>query len=151
MTVETALQALVKDYGMRLPENVVYRGKKAFLVPEHVQEITRRIDLEPFSAGLPLGEMTSKGFKPSFALLDLLQKSKNRIIIADDVEWLFTCGRDVFMNKVLYEGELKKTFLVTNKKGEVLGLGRKQKKGKQVFIKNLYDRGDFLRRENKKK
>ncbi|MBN1275826.1 hypothetical protein JXA12_06085 [Candidatus Woesearchaeota archaeon] len=151
MNTEESLREFMGPFGVAVPEGVVCRGRRAYLVPESVRVVASKVKLEPFSIGLPLGESTVRGFKPSFALLDLMRKSRNRVIVSDDAEWLFTCGRDVFPEKVLYEGELKEVFLVTNKQGEVLGLGRKEMRGKKALVKNLYDRGDFLRREEKRK
>lgn len=139
-----------KRFGIVLEGDVVVKGKKEYLVSKDVQAMADKIPLEPFSLGLPLGEMSDKGFKASFALLDMLKESDNHIIVSDDAEWFFTCGRDVFMDKVMYEGELQSPFLVLNQRKEVLGLGRKEKDGKKEIIKNLFDRGDFLRREQKK-
>lgn len=138
-------------FGIKLEGNIVLKGKKEYLVPGTVQALADKIPLEPFSLGVPLGEVSDKGFKATFALLDLLKETKNHIIISDEAEWFFTCGRDVFMDKIVSEGELNPPFLVMNEHKEVLGLGRKEKDGKKEIIKNLFDRGDFLRREQKKK
>lgn len=138
-------------FGIKLEGNIVLKGKKEYLVPGTVQALADKIPLEPFSLGVPLGEVSDKGFKATFALLDLLKETKNHIIISDEAEWFFTCGRDVFMDKIVSEGELNPPCLIMNEHKEVLGLGRKERDGKKEIIKNLFDRGDFLRREQKKK
>ena len=148
MDVEGQLKRFVEPFGIDLPEGITIQGKKAYLVPDRVKKVAEEIDKEPFSLGLPLGEATNKGFRASFALLDLLKGSKNKVVIKDDAVWLFTCGRDVFSKKVLSEEKPEKTFLVCNKRGDVLGLGTK---GGQGMVKNILDRGDFLRREEKRK
>ncbi|MFP4524462.1 MAG: hypothetical protein ACLFO2_04100 [Candidatus Woesearchaeota archaeon] len=148
MDVEEQLQQFVEPFGIRLPAGVITQGKKAYLVPERVKKVAEQIDKEPFSLGLPLGEATNKRFRASFGLLDLLKDSKNKVVIKDDAVWLFTCGRDVFSKKVHSEDEPKKTFLVCDRRGDVLGLGTKDKGG---MVKNILDRGDFLRREEKRK
>jgi ribosome biogenesis protein Nip4 len=141
------LEEFMKKFGLALPENLLIIKKEIFLVPKEVKESIDQMNIQPESAGLPLGELKKNGFRPSFALLDLCKESDNKISINKEAEWLFTCGRDVFMNNIIRQGKLKTVFLVTNTKGEVLGLGKKEGTGKQAIIKNLLDRGDFLRRE----
>ena len=71
-------------------------------------------------------------------------------MVDDKAEWLFLCGRDVFAKSVVKANVKSGRVIVCNKGKEVLGygnivgeLGRKDK----VFVKNLLDKGDFLRRE----
>lgn len=144
-------QRYAAGFGVSLEGEVVARGRKEFLVPGPLKEFTSRVPLDPVSIGVPLGETTPKGFRPSFALLDLLKGSSRRVVIGDEAEWLFTCGRDAFVDKVLEEHDSAGVFLVLNRRGEVLGLGRKERDGKRFVIKNLFDRGDFLHREDGKR
>ena len=87
-------------------------------------------------------------FEPSLFLLEQLsKKSKNKVFVNEEAEWLFLCGRDVFPSNIVKDASKEKIFLVQNERDENLGLGMKTKhKGKKI-IKNLKDRGDFLRRE----
>lgn len=149
--MQELLEQFAKPFDVQLPTNIVWKGKRAYVVPKRLQEVAERIKADPFSLGLPLGEVTSKGFKPSFALLDLCKDTNNKITIQNEAEWLFTCGRDIFPEKVMDKGELRDTFLVVNEQGFVLGLAKKEQKGKNLIYKNLLDRGDFLRREEKRK
>ena len=132
-----ACQQFCKPYGVPLPVDVFARGRYVFLATEKVHELVDEQGLDPFCVGLLLGEAKPKQFLPSFALLDLLKDSDNRVVIADEAVWLFTCGRDVFM--------------VKDKHGAVWGLGSLAKEGKNAFVKNVFDRGDYLRREERKK
>ena len=150
-SVQESLAQFAKPFGISLPENIIWQGKQAFLVPPEVQAVADQIDGSPFAIGLPLGEADKKGFRPSFALLDLLKETENKITIMNEAEWLFTCGRDIFLDKVKAKGKLKEVFLVVNEQGVVLGLAKKEQKGKNLIYKNLFDRGDFLRREEKRK
>ncbi len=108
---------------------------------------SRNINRDPEHAGLLLGEMKGKNFKPAFPLLDILNTMTDcKAVIDDKAEWLFLCGRDVFAKSVVSSTVDSGLVLVTNRKDEVLGYGSFQKKD-NIAIKNILDRGDFLRRE----
>lgn len=98
--------------------------------------------------GLPLGR-ENRFFEPSLFLLELLsKKTKNKVFVNSQAEWFFLCGRDIFPENIIRNKSKEKIFLVQNEKDENLGLGMNTKsKGKKI-IKNLIDRGNFLRREN---
>lgn len=146
-----SLKGFLDGFGVEVPRDVMVRGRRAYLVPERVRRLAGEVKLEAFSLGLPLGESTPRGFAPSFALLDLCKGSRNRVVVKDEVEWLFTCGRDVFLDKVVEQEGARGTFLVCNRRGQVLGLGSFAQKGKNRFVRNVLDRGDFLRREERRK
>jgi ribosome biogenesis protein Nip4 len=104
-------------------------------------------NLSPFIAGLPLGE-DNKFFEPSLFLLEILsKKSKNKVFLNKQAEWLFLCGRDAFLENIERNMADKDVFLVQNSLDENIGLGMKTKIKGKMMIKNLMDRGDFLRRE----
>lgn len=101
------------------------------------------------STGIFLGEESS-GFIPSLALLEILAKGTNKkVFISEKAEWLFLCGRDVFEDSVTCKHDIKQgeLVLVQNQEDENLGYGRVEISGKRIIIRNLLDRGDFLRRE----
>jgi len=120
-------------------------GKEVFLVNDSFSKFK---ELNPLMKGISLGKQ-DKVFMPSLYLLELLSKeSNNKVFINKKAEWLFLCGRDVFPESVLKSKTKNTIFLVQSELDENLGLGMKTKhKGKSI-IKNLMDRGDFLRREN---
>jgi ribosome biogenesis protein Nip4 len=63
--------------------------------------------------------------------------------------WLFVCGRDVFEESTLKkEGEFEEGVLsLVMLEGSCLGYGRVESfQGKRI-LKNVFDIGDFLRRE----
>ncbi|MCF7871867.1 hypothetical protein K9L97_02430 [Candidatus Woesearchaeota archaeon] len=92
-----------------------------------------------------------KRFEPSLFLLELLSKnSDNKIFINDTAEFLFLCGRDVFKENITRNNSNKEIFFVQNKFDENLGFGTFFKQDKQVLVRNIKDRGDFLRREMNK-
>jgi ribosome biogenesis protein Nip4 len=151
VSVEDSLKKFVKHFGVVLDARVVVRGKRAYHVPLAVEEVVGGVKGEAYQLGVPLGELTSKGFVPSFELLDRLKDSENKVVIGEDAVWLFLCGRDIFEVNVSEDSSTAEQFLVTNEQGEVLGLGSwSAHRGKRV-VKNVLDRGDFLRREDKRK
>ena len=95
-------------------------------------------------AGTFLGEIYKKRFKPSFILLDLIGKhTDKKIQVNDKAAWLYVCGRDILD----YDADFpdRTIVLVTTEKDEVLGYGMFWTGS--VSVKNLLDRGDFLRKE----
>lgn len=94
------------------------------------------------ASGLVLGHKKNN-FKPSLYLLELIAKdSSKKIVINSKAEWLFLCGRDVFKDSILKKNATE-FCLVQNEKDENLGFGLI----KGNLVKNMLDRGDFLRRE----
>jgi ribosome biogenesis protein Nip4 len=125
-------------------ENVPFSRIKnsLYFVPEGVPHIN-----DALSEGMLLGR-EDDDFKPSLFLLETLsKKSKNKIFINDKAEWLFLCGRDVFLESIERDDSTDDVFLVQNELDENLGYGKKVRiRGKEI-VKNMLDRGDFLRRE----
>jgi ribosome biogenesis protein Nip4 len=135
--------------------DVVQIGKDVFQIPPALdatrKSIDKRINREASYAGLLLGSMRGKRFVPAPALLDLIAPHTQRWITVDEkAEWLFLCGRDVFGCSILKANVDGGIALVLNRHKEVLGYGSvvtRDKGRKDVFVKNLLDKGDFLRRE----
>lgn len=134
-------------------------GRSFFSIDPELDSVRKRIDnnlnREPEHAGVFLGSLRGKRFEPGFPLLDILAENTERFVVVDDkAEWLFLCGRDIFGSSVLRSGVEKGPALVLNQKEEVLGYGdvtgRKADR-ESIFLNNILDRGDFLRREMKRK
>lgn len=129
--------------------------KKFFLAGDELVDLMGKIKqkegLEPESIGIFLGEIVRKEFKPSLALLELLAKHSDRKVFVDDkAEWLFLCEKDIFKSSVIKCNAKTGLVLVQNKDDENLGYGKLVRRG-MVSVKNILDRGDFLRRERRKK
>lgn len=123
---------VVKDF--------VKLGPDYFIVSSFQKKL---IEKDPFSLGLFLGKRT-KRFKPSINLLNMISRyTINKVVVDKRQEWLFVCGRDLFRSKLLHIKGESPYKLVLNQNNEVLGYG--MLKGK--LFKNLFDIGDFLRRE----
>jgi len=82
-------------------------------------------------------------------LIDVISEiSQKKVFISQKAEWLFLCGRDVFEDSITKKYSDEKIVLVQNEKDENLGYGVFIKKGKEKILKNLLDKGFYLRREN---
>jgi ribosome biogenesis protein Nip4 len=125
-------------------------GKRYYFASEETTNIAKTI-ANPMSIGVLLGEADEKNdFRASIYLLEWLSsRTKNKLFVNEKAEWLFLCDRDVLPESITKDESTQDIFLVQNKLDENLGLGKKFRKGKTYFIKNIIDRGDFLRRERK--
>jgi len=125
-----------------------------FLAEKELIRAKGRIRKEPFSAGLFLGETKNGRFVPGASLLDILsKKTKRKVFVGKKTEWLFLCGRDVFGRGIVKANAKEGLVLVQNERDENLGYGKitgDLSKKDKVVIKNLFDRGSFLRREKNK-
>lgn len=147
------LNKFCAEFGIEPKElgNITKLGRKYFLtLPEHestIEEFGKKL----FSAGVYLGE-EKKQFKPSVALLEMISKrtKDHKAVVDDKASWLYLCRRDILDKGVIEIGEPTKEgyLLVQNQLDENLGYGvLGKRKDKNVAVKNLLDRGFFLRRE----
>lgn len=99
-------------------------------------------------AGCWIGEIEDGILKPSPEYVDILsQSSKNRVVVNEKGEWLFLCGRDLLAESIISMESDDDLVFVFNRYGENIGLGCRKAK----TIKNLTDKGIYLRMEKKKK
>jgi ribosome biogenesis protein Nip4 len=126
-------------------------GRRYFYITPELKELKDRIPMEPYSEGLPLGELKNNKFIPSIALLDILAKySDRKVFVNKKGETVFLYSREIYEENLDKSNVDEGVCLVLNNLGEVLGYGELIKKGRNKLIKNLLDRGDFLRREREK-
>jgi len=90
-------------------------------------------------------------FQPSAPLLEALagEPGTRKVHVGRDAAWLFACGRDLFeesVEKAEPELILGAHYLVVYG-GRCVGYGRYETAGDRHIIRNLFDIGDFLRRE----
>jgi ribosome biogenesis protein Nip4 len=134
------------------PESVIKKEQRYYLINPRVRKLLRNDFLY---AGLYLGEVKSGTLYPSFNLLNMLVDSaSNKVVLDRKSAWLFICGRDVFKKGISrYFGARQKGqyVLVLNEFGECLGFGKIIENldilDNKLVIENLFDVGDFLRRE----
>ncbi|MFH1589125.1 MAG: hypothetical protein ABIB43_00995 [archaeon] len=142
------INKFIKQFTDKKIPNIQKNGREYFLVELEQEKLSKEIDKEIFSKGILLGEM-KKRFKPSPALIDLLAKLSNRkAFITKDAEWLFLCGRDVFESSIVKKNVDEGVVLVQNERDENLGFGLLEKKKGRFMIKNILDKGAYLRSKN---
>lgn len=131
---------------------IVTRQKKYFLVNYKLKEnLTRNF----YYAGIFLGRKINGTLFPSFNLLKIIANEfLNKVVVNKKAEWFFICGKDVFKKDVIGmigPNEIGQYTLILNQIGDCLGFGKissdKSRRKNGVFVKNLLDIGDFLRRE----
>lgn len=100
--------------------------------------------------GFYLGQ-NKKWFYPSSLLLQKLAKEEGtrKAYVDRDAAWLFVVGRDIFENNVQAFTENVKlgNYCLVMYGEDCLGYGRYETSGRLKVIKNIFDLGDFLRRE----
>ena len=133
--------------------------KEVFLVPMEVYNVFRKVkDIRmPYYLGLFFGEINGE-FKISLEGLWLISKYSREkgVVVSDKGEQLFLYGQDILEESVIKIGSLVQTgskVVVFNRFYEPLGLGvlvrypsRHVKKVGHVVVKNILDRGWYLRR-----
>jgi 60S ribosome subunit biogenesis protein NIP7 len=126
-------------------------GRQFFYVADEAKRTMKQIKIDPYSAGLFLGEEKDRRFKPGFPLLDLISKrTERKVVVNKKGETMFLYGKNILEESIMKKGPECDSglVLVQNEDDETLGYGEaKIDKGTRI-IKNLLDRGDFLRREN---
>ncbi len=141
------IEDFIKKFTDKKVGEITEIRSRFFLADRELIELKNRIRDEPFAFGTFLGEINENKFKPSIALLDNISMlSDKKVFVNAKAEWLFLCGRDVFRQGIVKNNVNEGLVLVQNEKDENLGYGEFSV-GK-VAIKNLLDRGDFLRRES---
>jgi len=142
------IEKFIKNFTKEEIKGITKDGRKYFLANEEQIKIRDKIKTEAFAIGIFFGEM-KKYFQPSPALIDLIAKKSNRkVFISKKAEWLFLCGRDVLEDSIVKKNVEEGLVLVQNEKDENLGYGIFSKKGNNLIIKNIQDKGSYLRREN---
>jgi ribosome biogenesis protein Nip4 len=126
-----------------------------FLVSKELKEILRQAKYMPCFIGVCLGRK-KKNFVPSPYLLSRLAKvSKNKVKVNDKGAWMFICSRNIYAKSITNFNSKQKIndlVLVLNKHNECLGHGKviNRFRSKKVAVQNLFDIGDFVRRERKR-
>jgi ribosome biogenesis protein Nip4 len=131
-------------------ERLLRINNRRFTVGENLDDFIFRWDNLVY-AGKLLGK-DRRLFHPSPTLLQEIaseEGSLNRVHVDRETGWLFVCGRDVFEESILRkdggfeEGDLSLVML----EGDCLGYGRIEMFQGKKILKNVFDIGDFLRRE----
>lgn len=135
------LKEFISLFTEEFPRGKIWKKEhKFFLVKEEPY-------YKPQYTGIYLGKI-KKIFYPSLWLLQWLKERTDKKVVVDKKgEWMFICGKDVFKKSLNKKFKVEKNdyVLVLNKYNECLGYGIFQ--DKKIIVKNLFDIGDFLRRE----
>lgn len=143
------LKRFLEQVGSKMdPEALKIDSKRFTLSPELGRRRFSRENL--VYAGTYLGR-NRRLFEPGSPLLQVLaaEEGTGKVHLDRDAAWLFVCGRDVFEENVKrVEGvlELGGYYLVMFD-GRCVGYGRYETSAGIRVIRNLFDLGDFLRRE----
>lgn len=155
----TKKDLIEKDSEVIKVQRRFYLAEKSLIeTRDKIKSVTER---DCVAMGEFLGELKYKEFKPSIALLEKLSKiSEKKVFVDEKAEWLFLCGRDLFSKSIeksnLKPKKRKGLVLVQNSFDENLGFGRMvapltKENQNRVVVRNLLDRGDFLRRESRRR
>ncbi len=112
-----------------------------------VLKTLKRMKHEPYSAGLAIGEIKKGEFRLGLEGAYLIAGRASKYVkVNEKGEQLVLYGRDVFINSVVEQGEIRKgdPCFILNLRGEPLALGRVRME--DVFVENLQDRGMYLRK-----
>ena len=131
-------------------ERLLRINNRRFTVGDNLDDHIIRWDTLVY-AGKLLGK-DRKLFHPSPTLLQELASEEgplNRAHVNRETGWLFVCGRDVFEESILRkEGSFEEGALsLVMLDGDCLGYGRVEGFQGRRILKNVFDIGDFLRRE----
>lgn len=151
------IDEFIKEFTDKRIDNIIRIRNDHFLASADLiglnSKVSENINQDPILLGTFLGSEHRNRFHPSIALLDELHPLTDRKLVVDDkAEWLFLCGRDIFGTAVLGSSvkSSKGLVMVENRRNELLGYGKinaKLTEKNKVAVKNILDRGDFLRRE----
>jgi len=125
-----------------------------FLVSEGLKEILSSTKHVPSFIGIALGKK-KKNFVPSTYLLSKIAgATESKVIVNKQGAWLFICGRHLYGRSVVSFNKAQKindSVLIMNEFNECLGYGKviNPLDSKKVVVQNLFDIGDFVRRERK--
>jgi 60S ribosome subunit biogenesis protein NIP7 len=133
------------------------KRREVYLLSEELYDFLERVNVDPLSAGLKLGEVGRRFRFTVEGAFFIVKKKKKRVYVNEKGEMLFLYGRDIFSESVVKAtsdiGENDIVF-VCNKAGDILGIGRSRyEAGKlrsvekdRVVVENLVDRGEYLRK-----
>jgi ribosome biogenesis protein Nip4 len=144
------LKRFLEQVGSNMDPEVLSIDSKRFTLNKELerQQFSRK---SLVYAGTYLGR-NRRLFEPGSPLLQMLAAEENtsKAHLDRDAAWLFVCGRDIFEENIRrVDGvlELGRHYLVMFG-GRCIGYGRYETSAGIYVIRNLFDLGDFLRRED---
>jgi ribosome biogenesis protein Nip4 len=143
------LRRFLEQVGSKMDPEVLMIDSKRFILSQKLGR--QRFGRENLVyIGTYLGR-NRRLFEPGSPLLQMLAAEENtrKVHLDRDAAWLFVCGRDIFEENIKrVEGvlELGGYYLVIFD-GRCIGYGHYETSAGIHVIRNLFDLGDFLRRE----
>ena len=128
--------------------------------PDEVVNINNKRFTEPIKSPIEIGEQVYTGtylgqnrqrFEPSSILLQMLasELGTHKVYVDRDTAWLFVVGKDIFDENIQArtDGVRLGGYCLIMYGSHCIGYGRYESSRDIKVVKNLYDIGDFLRRE----
>ncbi len=141
------LKRFLRDVGSDYePSDVVKINNKRF-----TSNLESPIDAaELLYTGMYLGQNKQR-FEPSSILLQTVAKEADthKVYVNRETAWLFVVGKDVFDENIVKrtDGVHLGGYCLVMFNNQCIGYGRYESSRDLRVVKNLYDIGDFLRRE----
>ena len=141
------MRRFLRDIGSKYsPEEVVNINNKRFTAA-----IISSLELpEQVYTGTYLGQNRQR-FEPSSILLQKLahEPDTHKVYVDRDTAWLFVVGKDIFDENILdrSDGVRLGGYCLVMFGEQCIGYGRYETSRDRRVVKNLFDLGDFLRRE----
>jgi ribosome biogenesis protein Nip4 len=131
-------------------ERVLRMNNQYFLLNDEMRSFILDKNLLVY-AGEYLGK-DQRQFIPSSILLEKLaeESSTKKVYVEQNAGWLFVCGKDLFEENIIdVAGKLTLgQYYLVMMGDSCLGYGRYETSANRRVIHNLFDIGDFLRRES---
>jgi ribosome biogenesis protein Nip4 len=133
------------------PTKVVRINNRSFTLDSELERVLHQKKSLTY-AGRYLGK-DRRRFEPSSILLQELinEEATHKIKVDRDTAWLFVCGNDIFeehLIPIVGDLQLGQYYLVLFN-GRCIGYGRYESSAGIKVLKNLFDIGDFIRREQR--
>lgn len=156
---KVVIMKIIEEFANKFGSNISFANEYTINRDERLFLIDKKLKKYPkgfFYAGLYLGKIKNGKIIPSLVFLSILSRNEaNKVFLNNQASWQFICGKDIFFKGLLsYKGAIIKgdLSLVLNSHNDCLGYGKvvsniDRKEKNQIFLKNLLDIGDFLRRE----
>ena len=147
---------MIEEFILKFTYNKIEGIKKIrnsyYLISKEIQQLIDKISYEPEYAGVFLGEIKKKNFQPSVALIEILSGlSDKKMFLDSHASWLYLCGRDAMAKSIIKSNVNRGLVLVQDERDNNLGygqiMGKLLPKTDKIVVKNILDKGDFIRRE----
>jgi ribosome biogenesis protein Nip4 len=135
--------------------NYIRTGQHFYSFSEEFNQFRESIKKVAWYRGERIGTGKKGTFRPSPRLLELAGRLDGVPYLSLNTKgsWLYLCGRDVMVQSITGKSgdtSLGNLVLIKNEYGETIGYARifgNSQKDKRMIARNLFDLGNYLRRE----